>query len=106
MTAVILDGKTFAEQIRTEVAAEAAAFTKINGRSNPAWPRCSSAKIPPARSTSATSKKTSEKAGILSVLHQLKAETTSAELLALIDRLNRDPKTHGILVQTPLCPNR
>jgi methylenetetrahydrofolate dehydrogenase (NADP+)/methenyltetrahydrofolate cyclohydrolase len=33
---------------------------------------------------------------------RLKAETTDAELLELIDRLNGDPKIHGILVQLPL----
>ena len=30
------------------------------------------------------------------------AATAEAELLALIDRLNRDPAVHGILVQLPL----
>jgi methylenetetrahydrofolate dehydrogenase (NADP+)/methenyltetrahydrofolate cyclohydrolase len=37
-----------------------------------------------------------------SVLNQLKTETSTAELLDLIDRLNADPKIHGILVQLPL----
>lgn len=34
--------------------------------------------------------------------HALPADTTEAELLALIERLNNDPKIHGILVQLPL----
>src|SRR3989442_8382231 len=33
---------------------------------------------------------------------RLAAETTEAELLALIERLNADHKIHGILVQLPL----
>src|SRR5581483_7205671 len=31
-------------------------------------------------------------------------ETTQAQLLALVDQLNRDPQVHGILVQLPLPP--
>ena len=46
--------------------------------------------------------KACEKAGITSQLHRPPAETTTEELLALIDRLNRDPAVHGILVQLPL----
>ena len=34
--------------------------------------------------------------------HRLPAATPEAELLALIDRLNRDPRVSGILVQLPL----
>jgi methylenetetrahydrofolate dehydrogenase (NADP+)/methenyltetrahydrofolate cyclohydrolase len=37
-----------------------------------------------------------------SVEHHLPDTTSQADLLALIDRLNRDPATHGILVQLPL----
>ena len=41
-------------------------------------------------------------AGMRSEEHRLPAATPEAELLALIDRLNRDPRVHGILVQLPL----
>jgi methylenetetrahydrofolate dehydrogenase (NADP+)/methenyltetrahydrofolate cyclohydrolase len=34
--------------------------------------------------------------------HELAADTTQDELMALIDRLNVDPAVHGILVQLPL----
>lgn len=40
--------------------------------------------------------------GMYSEQHNLPAETTQAELLALVDKLNRDPAIHGILVQLPL----
>ena len=46
--------------------------------------------------------KVCEQNGLTSRLDRLAAETTTAELLALIDRLNRDPGVHGILVQLPL----
>lgn len=48
--------------------------------------------------------KACEDAGIRSVAHRLPAETSQEELLALIDRLNRDEAIHGILVQLPLPP--
>ena len=34
--------------------------------------------------------------------HKLSAETSEADLLALVDKLNKDPAVHGILVQLPL----
>nr|AMK07367.1 methylenetetrahydrofolate dehydrogenase (NADP+) [gamma proteobacterium 10BT] len=43
-----------------------------------------------------------EEVGIRSLEHRLHADTTQAHLLALIDRLNRDPEVNGILVQLPL----
>ena len=41
-------------------------------------------------------------AGMASFEHKLPADTAEAEVLALVDALNRDPKVHGILVQLPL----
>jgi len=43
-----------------------------------------------------------EEVGIHSVAHDLPATTTEPALLALIERLNRDPAIDGILVQLPL----
>jgi methylenetetrahydrofolate dehydrogenase (NADP+)/methenyltetrahydrofolate cyclohydrolase len=40
--------------------------------------------------------------GMKSVEHKLDADTSEADLLALIDQLNNDPEIHGILVQLPL----
>ena len=40
--------------------------------------------------------------GINSETHALPVETSEAELLKLLDRLNRDTRVHGILVQAPL----
>ncbi|HYL56465.1 MAG TPA: bifunctional 5,10-methylenetetrahydrofolate dehydrogenase/5,10-methenyltetrahydrofolate cyclohydrolase [Gemmatimonadales bacterium] len=46
--------------------------------------------------------KACEEAGLHHETIRLPQETSEAELLALIDRLNADPKIHGILVQLPL----
>jgi methylenetetrahydrofolate dehydrogenase (NADP+)/methenyltetrahydrofolate cyclohydrolase len=45
-----------------------------------------------------------EAAGLYSETIRLSAETSEAELLAVIDRLNADPRIHGMLVQLPLPP--
>lgn len=47
-------------------------------------------------------RKDCEKAGITAWDYDLPAETTQAELLALIDKLNTDDKIQGMLVQLPL----
>ena len=46
--------------------------------------------------------RTAEECGFHSEQHTLPAETSEADLLALIARLNADPAIHGILVQLPL----
>ena len=43
-----------------------------------------------------------EEVGMYSEEYALPAETTEKELLSLIDKLNKDPKINGILVQLPL----
>lgn len=46
--------------------------------------------------------KACQKVGISSSEHRLPADTSQADLLALIDKLNNDPTVHGILCQVPL----
>jgi len=46
--------------------------------------------------------KACEEAGMHSETIRLLAETSEAELLAVVDRLNADPQIHGMLVQLPL----
>ncbi|MFP4674071.1 MAG: bifunctional 5,10-methylenetetrahydrofolate dehydrogenase/5,10-methenyltetrahydrofolate cyclohydrolase [Opitutales bacterium] len=46
--------------------------------------------------------KTAERIGIDSRLHVFPADVSKDELFAQIDALNKDPETHGILVQAPL----
>ena len=47
-------------------------------------------------------KKACEYIGIKSVAYELPEETTEEELLAIIDKLNKDDAIHGILVQLPV----
>ena len=46
--------------------------------------------------------KACENVGIRSIEHRLPADTSQADLLALIETLNADPEIHGILCQVPL----
>ena len=46
--------------------------------------------------------KACDESGIHSQTFRLPADTPESELTTLIDRLNADPRIHGILVQTPL----
>jgi methylenetetrahydrofolate dehydrogenase (NADP+)/methenyltetrahydrofolate cyclohydrolase len=101
MSAQIIDGKAIAARIRDKIAAEAAEFT---GRTGVA-PHLAAVLVgdDPASAVYVRNKQRAcEKAGIKSTLHRLSAETTQAELLELVGRLNADHDVHGILVQLPL----
>lgn len=100
MTASILDGKALSTQLRAEIAQEVAQFTAEIG-----IVPCLAAVLvgddPGSQVYVRNKEKACEKAGIVSQLHRLPTETTTEELLTRIDRLNRDPAVHGILVQSP-----
>lgn len=101
MTARVLDGKAIALQIRHEVQAEVAKVIERTGKSP-----CLAAVLvgeDPASQVYVRNKELAcQKAGIGSQLFRLAAETTTEELLGLVERLNEDPSIHAILVQLPL----
>jgi methylenetetrahydrofolate dehydrogenase (NADP+) / methenyltetrahydrofolate cyclohydrolase len=100
MPATILDGNKIAGEIRAEVAAEAKALTEAGMRPglavvlvghNPASEIYVRGKV-----------KSSEEVGIYSEKHTPAETVTTADLLALVDDLNRRDEIDGILVQLPL----
>jgi methylenetetrahydrofolate dehydrogenase (NADP+) / methenyltetrahydrofolate cyclohydrolase len=100
MSARILDGTAIAKAIREEVAAEVVHLSR-SGRK----PGLAAVLVgeDPASAVYVRSKgKACEEAGMHSVTMRLPAETSEAELLETVDRLNADPDIHGILVQLPL----
>jgi methylenetetrahydrofolate dehydrogenase (NADP+) / methenyltetrahydrofolate cyclohydrolase len=101
VTAAIIDGKALAEQIRAEIARDVAEFVEQTG-ATPCLAAVLVGENPASQVYVRNKQKACEKAGIASQMHRLSAETGAEELLALIDRLNRDPAVHGILVQLPL----
>jgi methylenetetrahydrofolate dehydrogenase (NADP+)/methenyltetrahydrofolate cyclohydrolase len=100
MSARILDGTAIGKAIRDEVAAEVARM-KESGRR----PGLAAVLVgeDPASAVYVRSKgKACEEAGMHSVTLRLPPDAPEAELLAIVDQLNADPKIHGILVQLPL----
>src|SRR6185312_9336605 len=104
MTAQIIDGKVLSEVVRTRVAAEVAALKRDRGLT----PGLAVVLVgdDPASQIYVNSKEAqSRAAGMHSVTHRLPAETSEAEVIALVRRLNADPAIHGILVQSPPPPH-
>lgn len=101
MSATILDGKALARQIRRELAEEVADFIE-NNAATPALAAVLVGSDPASEVYVRNKQRDCEEVGMESVLYHLPAETTQAELLHLILKLNRDEQVHGILVQLPL----
>jgi len=98
--AAIIDGKAISEKLRKTIAEDAAALAQRG-----AVPGLAVVLVgddPASRTYVSMKEKACQKAGIYSQEHQLPEDTSEAELLALIDRLNRDERIDGILVQLPL----
>ncbi|MDP2600110.1 MAG: bifunctional methylenetetrahydrofolate dehydrogenase/methenyltetrahydrofolate cyclohydrolase FolD [Deltaproteobacteria bacterium] len=98
--AKIMDGKALAQKIRAEVAEEVRAL-KANGV-HPGLAFILVGENPASQIYVGNKKKACEETGIVNFLEKLPEKTSEKELLAVIDRLNADPKVHGILVQLPL----
>ena len=101
MTANIIDGKGFAQSLRERIAIQVAAFREAAGRA----PGLAVVLVgeDPASSVYVRNKhKATVGAGMESFEHKLPADTSQADLIALVDQLNADPAVDGILVQLPL----
>lgn len=101
MSATLLDGKALAQTLQTELAGEVKQFVDSTG----VEPTLAAVLVGnnPASEAYVKNKRTScERVGMASQLHRLAESTTEAELLALVEQLNRDPAVHGILIQLPL----
>jgi len=100
MTARVLDGVPIADAIRAEVGARVAEHRK-QGR-QPGLAVVIVGDNPASAVYVRAKGKACEEAGMHSETVRLPAEASEAELLAVVDRLNSDPKIHGFLVQLPL----
>ena len=101
MAARLIDGKALAQQVRDRLAKESAElFAKKSMK--PGLATILVGDDPASHVYVRNKQKACELAGIYVDDHKLPASTTQAELLALIDKKNADPKIHGILVQLPL----
>jgi methylenetetrahydrofolate dehydrogenase (NADP+)/methenyltetrahydrofolate cyclohydrolase len=101
VSARLIDGKAVAAKLREELTVEVAEFAARHGR-------------PPGLATVLVGEdeastvyvgmkhRQSEAVGIRSFGHELAADTSEAELIALIEQLNADEEVSGVLVQLPL----
>ena len=101
MTAEIIDGKAFAAKVRAQVA-EHVARMKADHGITPGLAVVLVGEDPASQVYVRSKGKQTLEAGMASFEHKLPAETPEAELLELVETLNRDPQVHGILVQLPL----
>lgn len=96
----LIDGRAIAEQIHAETAQRIAALKTRGVQPGLAFVRVG--EDPASQVYVGMKEKASARLGIWSETKVLPETTTLAELLALIERLNADPRVHGILVQSPL----
>lgn len=104
MAARILDGRRIAGEVLDRVAAGVRART-ANGRSAPGLAVVLVGADPASAVYVRNKRKACRQVGFESFDFDLPADTSEADLFALVDRLNVDPAVHGILVQLPLPPH-
>jgi len=101
MTATVIDGKEFAARVRARVAQHVTRLKDDHGIT-PGLAVVLVGEDPASQVYVRSKGKMTAEVGMKSVEHKLDADTSEADLLALIDQLNNDPEIHGILVQLPL----
>jgi methylenetetrahydrofolate dehydrogenase (NADP+)/methenyltetrahydrofolate cyclohydrolase len=101
MTAQIIDGKAIAENLLNSIKSRIDARTTAGKRAP-----CLAVILvgsDPASAIYVRNKRIAcEKVGIRSIVHDVPASTSEADLFAMIDSINNDPSIDGVLVQSPL----
>jgi methylenetetrahydrofolate dehydrogenase (NADP+) / methenyltetrahydrofolate cyclohydrolase len=95
----LIDGRAIAEKVYVDLRAQIADL-----KSKGVTPGVAVVLVgdnPASRTYVRSKDKMSRELGLHSVKLELPASTTQSELLARVEELNRDPKVHGILVQSP-----
>ncbi len=101
MSATLIDGKAFAATMRAQVA-EHVARLKADHGITPGLAVILVGADPASEVYVAAKHKQTVEVGMASFEHKLPADTSEADLFALIDQLNADPSVHGILCQFPV----
>jgi methylenetetrahydrofolate dehydrogenase (NADP+) / methenyltetrahydrofolate cyclohydrolase len=100
----VIDGKAFAATVRAKVAAHVARIKEEAGVV-PGLAVVLVGEDPASQVYVRAKGKQTVEVGMSSFEHKLSADTSEADLLAVVHALNADPKVHGILVQLPLPPH-
>ncbi|RAT16240.1 bifunctional 5,10-methylene-tetrahydrofolate dehydrogenase/5,10-methylene-tetrahydrofolate cyclohydrolase [Lonsdalea populi] len=101
MVAKLIDGKTIAQQVKSDVAARVQERLAA-GKRAPGLAVILVGDDPASQIYVGSKRKVCEEVGFISRSYDLTSTTTESELLGLIDRLNADETIDGILVQLPL----
>ena len=101
MVAQIIDGKLFSRKLRDQVAQHVAVLKKENNVT-PGLAVVLVGEDPASQVYVRSKGKQTIEAGMNSYEFKLSADTSEADLLELVNRLNEDNDVHGILVQLPL----
>jgi methylenetetrahydrofolate dehydrogenase (NADP+)/methenyltetrahydrofolate cyclohydrolase len=101
MTAKIISGTEIARQIREEIKQET---QQLKAKYNlvPGLVTVLLGTDPGSLSYISGKEKTAKELGFYSERIDLPESTSQKDLLAIVDKLNKDPKIHGVLVQEPL----
>jgi methylenetetrahydrofolate dehydrogenase (NADP+) / methenyltetrahydrofolate cyclohydrolase len=99
--AKLIDGKATAEALRARIATAVAALKSAHNLT-PGLAVVLVGEDPASKVYVANKAKQTVEVGMNSWEHKLPVETSEADLLALVEKLNTDPSVHGILVQMPL----
>jgi methylenetetrahydrofolate dehydrogenase (NADP+)/methenyltetrahydrofolate cyclohydrolase len=101
MTAKLISGTEIARQIREEIKQEA---IQLKAKYNliPGLVTVLLGADPGSLSYITGKEKTAKELGFYSERIDMPETTSQKDLLALVDKLNKDPKIHGVLVQIPL----
>ena len=101
VAAQLIDGKALAQSIRERIGNDVAALYAKTGV-RPGLAAILVGEDPASKLYVKNKQKACDTAGIYVDEHKLPTSTSQAELLTLIEKVNTDPKVHGILVQLPL----
>jgi methylenetetrahydrofolate dehydrogenase (NADP+)/methenyltetrahydrofolate cyclohydrolase len=101
MSAQIIDGKQIAADMRAEMKVELDGLKAAHGLV-PGLAVVLVGENPASQVYVRMKKKACDELGVLSIEHNLSADTSEQDLLDLVDQLNNDDRVHGILVQLPL----
>ena len=101
MTASVIDGKAFAADVRGQVAKHVERLKADHGIT-PGLAVVLVGEDPASEVYVAAKHKQTVEVGMASFEHKLPADVSEEDLFALIDKLNADPKVHGILCQFPV----
>ena len=100
MSAQIIDGKAVGAKLREAIKAETAEL--IAAGTTPGLAVILVGDDPASHVYVNNKKKGCTEVGFYSEVYELPAETTQQELMALVEKLNKQENIHGILVQSPL----